>query len=118
MNPMVSNAVSGMASPGTIVELFVDSGGKGQFFQGSTTAAADGSFTFTMQGSAPGPNVTALIIDAQGNASPFSSLVTIPIPTPTPTATPDPTAQTGKTIYLPIVTKPYLSLVVVKSLRS
>ena len=106
LNPMVSNAVSGMASPGTTVELFVDSGGQGQFFQGRTTAAADGSFTFAMLASAPGPNVTALIIDAQGNASPFSTPVTIPIPTPTPTATPKPTGQATTTIYLPVITNP------------
>ncbi len=106
LNLMVGNAVSGVAKPGAKVELFADSGAQGQFFQGSTTAAADGSFSFAMLASALGPNLTALSIDAQGNASPFSGALIIPTPTPTATATATPTVQPDANLYLPVITKP------------
>ncbi len=90
---LVNNTLTGQASPGVTVELFADNGAQGRFFLDRTTAAADGTFAFPLSGVYLAPNLTALIIDAQGNASGFSAALNIPnVPTPTVTSTPTATA--------------------------
>jgi parallel beta-helix repeat protein len=93
------NTLSGLATPGVTVELFSDHGDQGQFFEGRTTAAANGRFRLTLAGSAQAAYFTAVAIDER-NASPFSapplSMLT-PTPTVTPTPSPTPTATATAT---------------------
>ncbi|MDQ3248454.1 MAG: right-handed parallel beta-helix repeat-containing protein [Chloroflexota bacterium] len=120
---IAGNVVSGLATPGVTVELFSDQGAQGQFFEGRTTAADNGSFSVTLAGNGQATNLTAIAIDGLGNASAFSTppLNKLGPPTPvTPTPvtpapiTPTPVTPTPVTpsvtptpipLYLPIVTK-------------
>lgn len=95
---LVNDTVSGLTSPNITVELFADNGAQGRFFLGRTTAGADGTFAFALAGVYPAPNLTAVSIDAQGNASGFSNALNIPnILTPTVTATATETATATPT---------------------
>ena len=95
--------LTGKANAGATVEIFSDNGFQGQFFEGRTVAAADGNFAFTLASTGPAQNLTAVTIDAQGNASPFSAPVArngtvVPTETPAPippTETPTPTEIGG-----------------------
>jgi len=65
-------AVSGMAGPGNVVEVFADDSSQGRYYKG--TAIADGGGTFVL--SLPSPitrrNATATATDSLGNTSGFS----------------------------------------------
>jgi parallel beta-helix repeat protein len=107
------NTLSGVATPGVMVELFSDHGAQGQFFEGRTATAATGSFSLPLAGSGQAANFTAIAIE-EGNASPFSSPPLNKLtPAPTAPATPTPIApgeeqspvDTDHQLYLPIVTK-------------
>jgi len=65
--------VLGMAPPGATVEVFSDWEDEGEVYEGHTTAAASGAFTFTSPGGLVGPHVTATATDAVGNTSEFSA---------------------------------------------
>ena len=65
------HTVSGTAPPLATVEIFADADAQGHFFAGRTSAAADGQFSFTTTTDWPAANVTAVAIDAKGNASGF-----------------------------------------------
>jgi parallel beta-helix repeat protein len=65
---LTGNTVTGLASPNVTVELFADNGTQGRFFLGRTAAAVDGTFAFTLTTPFLAPNVTALAINADGNA--------------------------------------------------
>lgn len=85
---ITNQIVSGYTFPDVTIELYVDHGQQGQFFLGRTVAGVDGYFEFALPPTIPAANLTALIIDLQGNASPFSAALAIPaVPTATPTAT-------------------------------
>ncbi len=113
----VARVVAGKTTkPGAIIEIFTDSSNQGNYYEGQTIAADDGSFTFTLPDTAvwQAGKITAIAIDSQGNASPFSGGVTAPVVTvvvPTPTSTPVPTplptdpggVSSGNGIYLPLI---------------
>lgn len=86
---LTGNMLAGVTNPNVTVEIFADNQAQGQFFLGRTIAAANGSFSFIVADAFLAPNLTALIIDAQGNASGFSIALHNPnLATPTVTATP------------------------------
>ncbi|HEX5689832.1 MAG TPA: right-handed parallel beta-helix repeat-containing protein, partial [Roseiflexaceae bacterium] len=64
--------VSGTATPGTLVRIFSDMAQQGQFYEGSTTAGADGSFSFSVASAWHAPNLNATATDAAGNSSAFT----------------------------------------------
>ena len=97
--------------PGLTIEIFTDAGTQGQFFEGQTIGGSDGNFTFTLPATSvwravPG-KITAIAIDSQGNASPFSTTtLTAPVVTlPTPTPVPTPIGTSTSKSYLPLITK-------------
>lgn len=95
---ITNNLVSGQTSPSVTVEFFADNTVQGRFFLGRTKAGADGHFTFSLPATNLAPNLTALSIDADGNASSFSAPLNIPgISTPTATTTPTTTPTTIST---------------------
>jgi parallel beta-helix repeat protein len=66
--------VTGSAQPGATVEIFTDNNGQGRYYHGSTVVQPDGKFSFTLtDGKWKGAQITTVVIDAQGNASRFSS---------------------------------------------
>lgn len=95
---LLNNTVSGVATPNIKVEIFVDSNAQGHFFLGRTTADANGNFAFGLPGAYPASNLTALSIDAQGNASGFSNPLSTSAATPTPTVTATATATPSGTL--------------------
>lgn len=126
---VVQRTVSGKGTPGMTVEIFTDDANQGNYFEGKTKVGDDGAFTFVLSDLVAwhASKITAVAIDAQGNASAFSAgvaapIVTVPTPTstplpgstPTPTplpgSTPNPTGtpvgtSLGHTLYLPVVNK-------------
>lgn len=64
--------ITGTATPGAVVEIFSDTGGQGLYFEGSTTARADGSYKFTASRPWRAPNLNATARDADGNTSGFT----------------------------------------------
>jgi parallel beta-helix repeat protein len=64
--------VTGTAAPGAIVRIFSDTARQGQFYEGSTTAGQDGTFTFTASSPWHAPNLNATATNAQGNSSAFT----------------------------------------------
>ena len=58
--------------PNGRVEIFADSGDQGGVYEGFTLADGAGNFSFTKAAGFSGPNVTATVMDASGNTSPFS----------------------------------------------
>jgi hypothetical protein len=77
--PVISSfsatGASGTACPGCEVEVFSDSDGEGQVFEGSTFADASGAFRFDKGSFLIGSNITATATDTSGNTSAFSSAV-------------------------------------------
>ncbi len=65
------NGVSGTGCAGCAVQLFSDSADEGQFYDADALANASGRWSFS--GSMPGPIVTALVTDSNGNTSEFSA---------------------------------------------
>lgn len=95
--PISGTTLSGTASPGAVVEIFADTNSQAQYYQGRTTAGADGTFSFEAA-TWPAGKITAI----GGNASALSLHVTAPVvvaPTPTPSVTPIP----GGKLYLPLI---------------
>lgn len=70
--------VSGTSQPGDVIEIFSDSTNQGAQFLGSTTADAEGNFTFQLETTLTWPTFTAIATDAVGNSSGFSWPMTIP----------------------------------------
>jgi parallel beta-helix repeat protein len=79
------NRVAGTTVPGAIVELYSDTGYQGRYFEGRTTAQADGRFTFTVLGGWKAPHINATTTDGDGNASAFTFI--------------------GRSVYLPLVVR-------------
>jgi uncharacterized protein (TIGR03437 family) len=77
---VTSTGVSGTACPGCEVEIYSDSDGEGQFFQGSTIAGPSSEFKFVAGAPLTGPNITATATDIDGNTSAFSAAVALPPP--------------------------------------
>jgi len=123
LTSVVNNVVKGTAAANTTVEIFSDNGRQGQFFENRTKTGTDGSFTFTLAPNGQGANLTAVAIDAQGNASSFSTPPfprgdgpPLPSDTPLPTDSPEPTETVTPTgtptgtalpnnVYLPTIKK-------------
>jgi parallel beta-helix repeat protein len=66
------NVLRGFAAPGTVIEVYSDLGRQGQFFEGRTTATADGTFTFTFEQAPRGPNLN-LVATMQANSTSFNA---------------------------------------------
>ncbi|MCX6043922.1 MAG: right-handed parallel beta-helix repeat-containing protein [Chloroflexi bacterium] len=111
LTSVVARVVSGKTTkPGATVEIFTDAGSQGNYFEGQTTASGDGSFTFTLPDTSVwrAGKITAIIIDSQGNASPFSGAITAPVvtvvvPTPTPLPTDPGGTNFDDSLYLPLI---------------
>ena len=84
--------VLGLTGSRSIVELFSDEDGEGQWFEMSVEADGDGVFTATQPGGFRGPKVTGTATDADGNTSEFCAPPIIISPPP-------------KKLFLPIVLK-------------
>ena len=68
--PTLPGEISGTTScPFCTIEIFSDGDDQGEFFEGFTTTAGDGSFFFA--GFFRGPNVTCTAIDQNDNTSEF-----------------------------------------------
>jgi hypothetical protein len=78
INAATQQTVSGTACAHCTVEIFSDGGSQGRWYEGTTTAAATGLFTFTAGGVLRGSNVTATATNASGSTSKFSA----PFPRP------------------------------------
>jgi len=76
--PTITSAgpVEGSACPNCTVDIYSDSRGEGQVYEGSAVADADGRFSFA--DSLSGPNITATATDVAGNTSAFSQPVRKP----------------------------------------
>jgi hypothetical protein len=71
------DSVSGLAVPGSTVQVFSDDGAQGRTFEGSVTAdAVSGAFLFDQPGGFTLANVTATTTDDEGNTSEFSAAAT------------------------------------------
>ena len=68
-----ATGVSGTSCPACEVEVFSDSAGEGQIFEGSTFADASGAFRFYKGSYLIGPKITATATDSQGNSSGLSA---------------------------------------------
>lgn len=68
-----NNRVSGTAAPGAAVEIFSDLGWQGRYFEGRTTAQADGTFSLAVPGGWKAPHLNALATDRNGNTSAFAN---------------------------------------------
>lgn len=100
---LTTDTLTGSSGAGATIEIFADTGGQGQYYQGRVTAGADGNFSFTSTGWLAA-NITAIALDPQGNASTFSNpLVTGVTVTPTPTTPPATPTPSGRN-YLPLIT--------------
>lgn len=78
--PIITAAdpVQGTACPNCIVDIYSDSEDEGRIYEGSTTADADGRFTFDEEPS--GPYITATATEADGSTSIFSNPFIVPTP--------------------------------------
>jgi hypothetical protein len=65
-----ANPVRGTACTSCIVDIYSDSAGEGEVYEGPTTADADGRFSFDKAPS--GPYITATATEADGSTSTFS----------------------------------------------
>jgi parallel beta-helix repeat protein len=70
--------VSGTAKPNSTLEIFTDDNSQGQYYQGTTTTAADGTFSFFTFRHWFGKQITTVVTDAQGNSSAYSTPITAP----------------------------------------
>ena len=69
---IAKGAIAGMACPNCTVEVFSDSGGQGEIYEGLTKADSAGAFTFEKGISFAGPHITTTATDNEGNTSLFS----------------------------------------------
>lgn len=69
---LASGILMGYACPGCTVEVFSDSGGQGEQYEGSVQASEEGHFVFRKNAAVVGPQMTATSTDLEGNTSPFS----------------------------------------------
>jgi parallel beta-helix repeat protein len=69
LGPVVGTTVTGTTVPGARVEIFSDFGNQARFFEGTTTAGADGTFSFTASQAWKGTVVNATATDSGGNSS-------------------------------------------------
>jgi parallel beta-helix repeat protein len=77
LEQVTPDSVSGLAVPGSTVEVFSDDGAQGRTFEGSVTAdAVSGAFSFSQPGGFARANVTATATDGAGNSSEFSAAAT------------------------------------------
>lgn len=77
LEEVTADSASGLAVPGSTVEIFSDDGAQGRTFEGSVTAdAVSGAFAFTQPGGFDLANVTATATDGEGNTSEFSAAAT------------------------------------------
>jgi titin len=65
-----ASPLAGSACPNCTVDIYSDSQGEGETYEGSTVADGEGNFTF--DGSPSGPMVTATATDSNGSTSEFS----------------------------------------------
>lgn len=65
-----ASPLGGSACANCTVDIYSDSQGEGELYEGSTLADGEGNFTF--DGSPSGPNVTATATDSYGSTSEFS----------------------------------------------
>jgi hypothetical protein len=79
--PIVANTMSasasGFACANCAVDIFSDNSTDARFYEGSTTAAVDGSFTFVNESPFIGSSVTATNTDAGGNTSELAATVAV-----------------------------------------
>lgn len=75
---VTSSTVRGTACARCIVEIYSDAGTQGRWHEGSVTADASGSFSFTTAATLRGPNLTATATSADASTSAFSSAVASP----------------------------------------
>jgi len=68
-----TETITGTALPNSNVEIYSDDDGQGRHFEGVTTASAGGVFTFAKAGGFAGSDVSALVTDAFGNSSAYST---------------------------------------------
>jgi parallel beta-helix repeat protein len=104
-----SNTVQGSASAGALVEIFADSAAQGQHFLGQVTVGSNGSFVFATTLPWPNSKLTAVVIDGNQNASPFSAAITAPDAT-SPTATPTPRPTTPTPSPTPVTPTPTVTV--------
>ncbi len=64
--------VMGTAPAGALVEVFSDYQNEGRFFEGRVLVGPTGQWSLAVSGQWHGPRMTAIAIDAAGNASEFS----------------------------------------------
>ena len=84
LSNVVERKVTGTARPGATIEIFTDSNTQGHYFEGQTVVGEDGKFTFDLSPRVvwQGSNITAVAIDAAGNASTFSGALVAPLVAP------------------------------------
>lgn len=73
-----TRTVSGTAKPNSTIEIFTDDNAQGQYYQGTTTTAADGTFSFFTLPRWKGKQITTVVTDDQGNSSTYSSPIAAP----------------------------------------
>jgi parallel beta-helix repeat protein len=69
----VETSISGTAPPNCTIEVFSDSDGEGETYEGNTASDGSGAFAFTKPEGLAGPDITATATDSSGNTSPFSA---------------------------------------------
>ena len=67
-----AGTVGGTACASCTIEVFSDDEDEGRVYEGTTTADANGDWSFTKDSPLTGPHVTATATDSQGNTSEFS----------------------------------------------
>ncbi len=78
--PVITNiylkagTVTGTACASCTVEIFSDDDDQARVYQGSTTAEANGNWSFTIDSPLIGPYITATATDPQGNTSELSTI--------------------------------------------
>jgi len=110
---VATNRLEGSAKAGATVELFANDNAntQGARYIGSTTADGSGKFVYTASSEWGGSHVTAIALDANGNASTFSEPLAVSDPSvPTATATvaglPTPTPTVEPTVTSPATVTP------------
>ena len=69
---VVMGNVGGVACANCTVEIFSDSGGQGEIYEGRTIAGNGGDFSLNKGSPLTGPNLTSTATDTEGNTSQFS----------------------------------------------